>query len=152
MRVALKEVPGKLSTNGHVPFNRASNMGAAMFCALNVAVVLFIAVLWLSAVAELLSLAQTTQTYSTAYTLLLPPLVACEVGLLAFVYRGLWKSLERNGDGLTWRATFDQFRGKVSMFHGYVHKRGVDMTEFVFLPLGATGLLTMNFWLHLLKS
>lgn len=55
------EAARKLSTNGHVPFNRASNMGAAMFCALNVAVVLFIAVLWLSAVAELLSLAQTTQ-------------------------------------------------------------------------------------------
>lgn len=141
----------KLAANGAVPFNKGNNMGAAMYCALNVAVVLFITVLWLSGIAELLALSPATQAYSAAYTLLTPPMVACEVGLLAYVYRGLWKSVLHNNHEPTWRENFRVFRTKVKTFHDYVDKRGVDLGEFVLLPLGATGLLTANFWIHLLS-
>lgn len=139
----------KLSANGTVPFNKSNNMGATMYCALNVAVVLFIAVLWLCGIAELLGLARATQDYASAYTLLTPPLVACEIGLLAYVYRGLWKSILNNGKNPSWLTNFREFREKVRTFHKYVDERGVDLAEFVLLPLGATGLLTANFWLYL---
>ena len=145
------EASRKLGANGTVPFNKGNNMGATMFCALNVAVVLFVVVLWLCGIAELLSLTHATQPYSSAYTLLAPPLVACEIGLLAYVYRGLWKSIERNGNSPAWFTNFREFRGKVKTFHRYVDERGVNLAEFIFLPLGATGLLTINFWLYLLS-
>lgn len=145
------EAVRKFQAEGKVPFNKAANIGASMFCALNVAVVLFLAVLWISALAEILSLSDGTRHYANAYTPLVVLLAVIEIYLLYFIYRGLWVSLERNGDGLSWRGTFGRFRAKVSAYHTYLNARGMNVSELVLLPLGAAGFVSASFWLQLFQ-
>lgn len=153
MRGLVKAVEAvrKFNAEGKVPFNKGANIGASMFCALNVAVVLFLAVLWLSALAEILSLAAGTRHYASAYTPLVVLLAFVEIYLLYFIYRGLWTSLEKNGDGLSWRGTFARFREKMTTYHTYLNTRGMSITELVLLPLGAAGFVSATFWLQLFQ-
>jgi hypothetical protein len=139
------------NAEGPVPFNRASNMGAAMFCALNVAVFLFLGILWISAISEFLSLSDATLHYANAYVPLVLLLVVVEVSLLAFVYRGLWVSIEKNGNGLSWLGRIRQFHTKGAQYHKYVKKRGTKISELIFMPLGAAGFVSATFWLQLFQ-
>lgn len=153
MRGLVKFADGvrKFHAEGPVPYNKASNMGAAMFCALNVAVALFLATLFVGAIAEFLSLTEATKPYADAYAPIIVAMALVEICLLAYVYRGLWGSIEKNGNGLRLVARLRQFREKGSAYHDYVSKRGMSIHELSLLPLGAAGFVTASFWLPLLQ-
>lgn len=140
----------KFLENGEVPWNKKAKMSAAMYCALNVTIILFLCVTWLSALTEILSLSNSGIPYAKAYVILIPPLTLIELALLTFVYRGLWLSIIRNGNQESgWLQSFRAFRSEVATFHTYLVKRGVGAQELVMIPLGATSILSASFWMHL---